>query len=98
MFKVTGKKNGVIWDGEKNRPLATFRGGVFLTEDQRVAEKLKAMGLTVEGEFKEPDHLAAMTVKELTKYAKEKNIDLGGSTDKADILKIIKTAEATPED
>ena len=54
--------------------------------------------MTVEGEFKEPDHLAAMTVKELTKYAKEKNIDLGGSTDKADILKIIKTAEATPED
>lgn len=98
MFTVTGKKTGVIWDGEKNRPLAAFKDGVFYTEDQAIAEKLKAMGLTVEGEFKEPDPLAAMTVKELTEYAKEKNIDLGGATKKADILKIIKGAEADPED
>lgn len=93
MFTITGRKNGVIWDGEKDRPLAIFKNGIFTTEDQAVAEKLKAMGLEVKGEFKAPDPLAAMSVKELTAYAAEKEIDLGGATKKADILAAIKAAE-----
>lgn len=90
MFVITGKKNGVVWDGENNRPLATFKDGVFRTEDQSVAEKLKALGFAVEGDFAEPDPLAAMTVKELIAHAEEKGIDLGEATKKADIIEIIK--------
>lgn len=93
MFKVTGMKSGVVWDAETNKPLIGFKGGTAETEDQAVAEKLKGLGYAVEGDFKEPDPMAAMTVKDLIAYAEEKKIDLGDKTKKADILAVIKAAE-----
>ena len=100
MFKVTGKKNGTIWDAEKNCPLAVFADGEFRTDDQKVAERLRDMGFAVEGKFKKPDPpaenpdpMAEMTVPQLEAYAKEKGYDLGGATKRADILAAIKKAE-----
>lgn len=93
MVQITGQKNGVVWDAERDCPLATFKEGTFQTEDPSVAEKLESMGYVVVGEFKMPDPLAAMSVKELQIYAEEKNIDLADNRKKADILALIKAAE-----
>lgn len=48
MFKVTGKKSGIVWDKEENKALAKFQKGVFETEDKKAAVKLKALGYQVE--------------------------------------------------
>lgn len=96
MFTVKKKPNtpNIIWDAEsKKHPLCKFVKGVFETNDEAVAEKLKGMGYEVTGEA-DAKPIEDMKVDELKAYAAENNIDLGEATKKADILKIIQEAEA----
>lgn len=53
MFTVTKKPKtpNTIWDAANKRPLCKFdRKGILETNDETLAEKLKAMGHTVTGE------------------------------------------------
>jgi hypothetical protein len=95
MFIVTKKAKtpNMIWDGANNRPLCKFVKGVFETNDEKLAFKLKGMGYKVEGEA-DVKTLDKMNIEELKTYAAENNIDLGEATKKADILKVIQEAEA----
>ena len=95
MFKVTKKPKtpNIIWDASSNRPLCRFVKGVFETNDEALASKLKDLGHTVEGEA-DAKPIDEMKVDELKAYAAEHNIDLGEAKNKADILKTIKEAEA----
>ncbi len=95
MFKVTKKPKtpNILWDASGNRPLCKFVNGVFETNDEALASKLKDLGYAVESEVgAEP--LDKMKVDELKAYAAEHNIDLGDDTNKAEILKTIQKAEA----
>ena len=95
MFKVTKKPKtpNIIWDASSNRPLCRFVKGVFETNDEALASKLKDQGHTVEGEA-DAKPIDEMKVDELKAYAAEHNIDLGEVKNKADILKTIQEAEA----
>lgn len=95
MFTVKKKTKtpNMVWDAANNRPLCKFVKGVFETNDEAVAEKLKGMGYEVTGEA-DAKPIEDMKVDELKAYAAENNIDLGEATKKADILKIIQEAEA----
>lgn len=95
MFTVKKKTKtpNMVWDAANNRPLCKFVKGVFETNDEAVAEKLKDMGYEVTGEA-DAKPIEDMKVDELKAYAAENNIDLGEATKKADILKIIQEAEA----
>lgn len=95
MFTVKKKTKtpNMVWDASNNRPLCKFVKGVFETNDEAVAEKLKGMGYEVTGEA-DAKSIDDMKVDELKAYAAENNIDLGEATKKADILKIIQEAEA----
>lgn len=52
MFKVTKKPKtpNIVWDASNNRPLCKFVKGVFETNNETLASKLKDLGHTVEGE------------------------------------------------
>ena len=91
--KKKAKTPNMVWDAANNRPLCKFVKGVFETNDEAVAEKLKGMGYEVTGEA-DAKLIEDMKVDELKAYAAENNIDLGEATKKADILKIIQEAEA----
>lgn len=95
MFRVTKKPKtpNILWDASNNRPFCRFVKGVFETNDEALASKLKDLGHTVEGEA-DAKPLDKMKVDELKAYAAEHNIDLGDATNKADILKTIQEAEA----
>lgn len=95
MFKVTKKPKtpNILWDASNNRPLCRFIKGVFETNDEALASKLKDLGHTVEGEA-DAKPIDEMKVDELKAYAAEHNIDLGEVKNKADILKTIQEAEA----
>lgn len=95
MFKVTKKPKtpNMIWDASSDRPLCKFVKGVFETNDEALAYKLKGMGYTVEGKA-DAKPLDKMNVDELKAYAAEHNIDLGDAAKKADILKAIQEAES----
>lgn len=95
MFKVTKKPKtpNILWDASNNRPLCRFVKGVFETNDEALASKLKDLGHTVEGEA-DAKPIDEMKVDELKAYAAERNIDLGEAKNKADILKTIQEAEA----
>ena len=95
MFKVTKKSKtpNILWDASNNRPLCRFVKGVFETNDEALASKLKDLGHTVEGEA-DAKPIDEMKVDELKAYAAEHNIDLGEVKNKADILKTIQEAEA----
>ncbi len=95
MFKVTKKPKtpNILWDASNNRPLCRFVKGVFETNDEALASKLKDLGHTVEGEA-DAKPIDEMKVDELKAYAAEHNIDLGEVKNKADILKTIQEAEA----
>ena len=95
MFKVTKKPKtpNIIWDASSNRPLCRFVKGVFETNDEALASKLKDLGHTVVGEA-DAKPIDEMKVDELKAYAAEHNIDLGEAKNKADILKTIQEAEA----
>lgn len=94
MFKVTKKPKtpNIVWDSSGNRPLCKFVKGVFETNDEQIAFKLKSMGHIVTGEA-DAKPLDEMKVEELKAYAAEHNIELGDAAKKADILKIIQEAE-----
>ena len=94
MFKVTKKPKtpNIVWDSSGNRPLCKFVKGVFETNDEQIAFKLKSMGHTVRGEA-DAKPLDDMKVEELKAYAAEHNIELGDAAKKADILKIIQEVE-----
>lgn len=94
MFKVTKKPKtpNILWDASNNCPLCKFVKGVFETNDEALASKLKDMGYTVEGAT-DAKSLNEMKVDELKAYAAEHNIDLGDAKNKADILKIIQESE-----
>lgn len=94
MFKVTKKPKtpNIVWDSFGNRPLCKFVKGVFETNDEQIAFKLKSMGHTVTGEA-DAKPLDEMKVEELKAYAAEHNIELGDAAKKADILKIIQEVE-----
>lgn len=94
MFKVTKKPKtpNILWDASNNRPLCRFVKGVFETNDEALASKLKDLGHTVEGEA-DAKPIDEMKVDELKAYAAEHNIDLGETKNKADILKTIQEAE-----
>lgn len=49
MFKVTKKPKtpNILWDASSNRPLCRFVKGVFETNDEALASKLKDLGHTV---------------------------------------------------
>lgn len=47
MYTIKG--NGLVWDAEKNKILIRFSGGVYMTEDDALANKLKKLGYTVTG-------------------------------------------------
>lgn len=95
MFKVTKKPKtpNILWDASNSRPLCRFVKGVFETNDEALASKLKDLGHTVEGEA-DAKPIDEMKVDELKAYAAEHNIDLGEVKNKADILKTIQEAEA----
>ena len=95
MFRVTKKPKtpNILWDASSNRPLCKFVKGVFETNDEPLAFKLKGMGYKVEGDA-DAKPLDEMKVEELKVYAAEHNIDLGDAAKKADILKAIQEAEA----
>lgn len=94
MFKVTKKPKtpNILWDASNNRPLCRFVKGVFETNDEALASKLKDLGHTVEGEA-DAKPIDEMKVDEVKTYAAEHNIDLGEAKNKADILKTIQEAE-----
>lgn len=95
MFKVTKKPKtpNILWDASNSRPLCRFVKGVFETNDEALASKLKDLGHTAEGEA-DAKPIDEMKVDELKAYAAEHNIDLGEAKNKADILKTIQEAEA----
>lgn len=93
--KKKAKTPNMVWDGANNRPLCKFVKGVFETNDEAVAEKLKGMGYEVTGEADAVEKpVSKMNLDELKAYAAEHNIDLGDAEKKADILKVIQEAEA----
>ena len=93
MFKVTKKPKtpNILWDASNNLPLCRFVKGVFETNDEALASKLKDLGHTIEGEADE-EPLDEMKADELKAYAAEHNIDLSGAKSKVDILKVIQEA------
>lgn len=93
MFTVTGKKNGILWDAETNKPLIKFVKGKAETEDEVIAKKLLDKGYSVEGEFTSDNPFSKMTVEELKAYAAENGIDLGEATKKKDIIAKIQEAD-----
>lgn len=44
MFRVKGRGNTIVWDSENNKVLAHFKGGIFETEDEAVAKRLRSLG------------------------------------------------------
>lgn len=59
---------GVVWDKDANKPLAEFdSNGLFETEDEAVASKLKAMGYT---EIAEPTDVPETTESETPQKTK----------------------------
>ena len=93
MFTITGKQEfGAVW--KNGKCLAVFQKGVATTDDPSVADILRADGFSVEGEAPAIDPLDKMKVDELKDYAAEKDIDLGEATKKAEILAVIRAAEA----
>lgn len=52
MFVIKNKPKSpkIVWDAQKNKPLFTFDGGLFATEDAYIAERAKKLGYEVEAE------------------------------------------------
>jgi len=72
-------------------------------EDKAIAEAAVATGYfeLVEAEGDDDNgsaDISKMTVPQLEQYAKDNNIDLGGATKKADIIKAIEAAQSEGDD
>ena len=93
MYRAIGEGNKIIWDNKENKLLAKFSRGVFETEDESIANRLRELGYTIEhievdGNNENP--LENMGLEELKEYALKNNIDIGNSTSLEGILKKIK--------
>jgi|GEM_PF-5214675 len=91
-IEVDGKK-AVIAPGKTFTPNSAKQRDTLLKNG---AAKKAPKAEKVESD--EPEGYSAMTVKELTTLAEERNIDLGGATKKADIIAAIEAAEAGSDD
>lgn len=94
MFKITGKKAGIVWDSVNNKPMIKFVDGVAETNDEAIAIKLRDMGYDVDSDFSLENPYQKMKVDELKAYASEKGIDLGEASNKKEIIAKIQEAEA----
>lgn len=94
MFKVTKKPKtpNILWDASGNCPLCKFVRGIFETNDEALAYKLKGMGYIVEGGA-DAKPLDKMKVEELRAYVAERNIELPEDAKKDEILRAIQEAE-----
>lgn len=95
MFIITGRKNGIIWDFEKDKPLIKFTDGKAETADETVALKLHNMGYMVKGDILGDDHITKMKLNELKAYAAEKGIDLEGISGRKEIISKIRKVESS---
>ena len=85
--------NGIVWDGENDRPLCEFVNGEFTTKDVRIIEILTDSGYVGE-KCVDGTPFDNMSVEELKAYAEENGIDIGQSTSQKGILKkILEQAE-----
>ena len=98
IFCQTGKK--VLWDANKNRLLCKFENGEFETEDPYTINRLMEMGtayikeeIDVGVEKEIGVDFEDMNIKELRKYAKEKEYKGWSNYDKATLLKFLKEKE-----
>jgi len=57
MYKVIKKPltPNMVWDAEHGKPLCRFKNGVLETDDKTVADKLAAMGYSVENDTVEAE-------------------------------------------
>lgn len=85
------KGHGIVWDGENNRPLCTFKKGELEIDDKRAIGILKAQGYDFDEEAPRPMEL--MKVAELKEIAKEKGIEGFDNLTKAKLLEAIKKAD-----
>ena len=85
MYRATGR-NGIIWDAKNDSPLCRFVDGVAQVDSKEKAERLMALGLSVEEIAAEDAPSEKWTAEQLRVYAREKNIELGEATKKADML------------
>lgn len=90
IYKITKNvKQGGIWDGKKLVK-------EFETEDKTLAEHFRKQGCTIE---EVEVTLEKLNATQLKKYAKDNGIDIGATTTKEEILKVINAAlNADPEE
>jgi hypothetical protein len=57
IVKNKAKSPKTVWDKKENKPLLTFKGGLFETEDKTIADKAKKLGYEVDkvGSAKAPE-------------------------------------------
>lgn len=84
-IKMTRPSDGKTADVAESEVENYARGG-YLPDTGKAAEPAK------------PKTVGQMTVKELTAYASENDIELGEATKKAEILELIAAAEQAPAD
>ena len=48
IVKNKAKSPKTVWDKKDNKPLLTFKGGLFETEDKAIADKAKKLGYEVD--------------------------------------------------
>jgi len=96
MFKITGKKNNIIWDPKNNKQLVHLENGCFDTEDTAVVKRLKDLGYEVtEAVDKKEDaggekKLEEMNLTELKALAKEKGLQGYSALAKEELLAALK--------
>lgn len=90
------KGHGIVWDGENNRPLCTFKKGELEIDDKRAIGILKAQGYDFDEEAPRPMEL--MKVAELKEIAKEKGIEGFDNLTKVKLIEAIKKADEAAED
>lgn len=87
MFRVTKKPKtpNIIWDAVNKRPLCKFdKKGILETNDETLAEKLKAMGHTVVGEADKTEPPVESEKNDETKGENEDAASSDGGEQKAD--------------
>lgn len=85
---------GVAWDGERNKALAGFVGGVYETDDPRTIRILKERGYQHEEEaVPETINYDGMTYQELKVAAIARGIDFAGNISRAKLTELLRGAE-----
>lgn len=90
--------NGIIWDGENNRPLIRFKDGVAEVDNNETAERLICAGVEVEGyEPKLVDDevvdYSNMKRADLFALCKERGITAGATLKSEDLIKLLQDQE-----